>query len=173
MAALHNALTLLYTEEGIPNLFYGTEQDFTGGNDPANREVLWTTGFPTDGATFTHIAKLARIRKAYPALRRGDTKVLWSTTHVGSEPDAGLFAFERAGGDAGSGPYALVVLNTSSFQRSSAALQTSQPPGTKLVDVADPQQASYDVDGGGKLNASVPLQSAMILVPASQVAQGG
>jgi hypothetical protein len=135
--------------------------------------VLWTTGFPTNGATFTHIAKLARIRKAYPALRRGDTKVIWSTTHVGSEPDAGLFAFERTGGDAGSGPYALVVLNTSGFQTSSAALQTSQPAGTKLVDVLDPQQASYVVDGSGRLDASVPLQSAKILVPASQVVQDG
>ncbi|HEV3190692.1 MAG TPA: alpha-amylase family glycosyl hydrolase, partial [Polyangiaceae bacterium] len=36
VAALRNALTLLYTEDGIPNLYYGTEQEFSGGNDPAN-----------------------------------------------------------------------------------------------------------------------------------------
>jgi alpha-amylase len=176
-AALHNALTLLYTEEGIPNLYYGTEQDFSGGNDPANREVLWTTGFPTDGATFTHIAKLARLRKAYVALRRGDTKVVWSTNDVGAESDAGILAFERAGGDAGAGPYALVVLNTSGFKASSTsstagAMLTSQAPGTKLVDVLDPQGQSYTVDGSGKLTVTVPTQSAMILVPSSQVMQG-
>ena len=115
VAALDNALTLLFTEDGIPDVYYGTEQGFDGGNDPANREVLWTAGFSTDGPIFTHIAKLARLRKAYTALRRGDTKVVWSTAHVGTEQDAGIFAFERAGGDAGSA-YALTVLNTSSRQ---------------------------------------------------------
>ncbi|HEY2518248.1 MAG TPA: alpha-amylase family glycosyl hydrolase, partial [Polyangiaceae bacterium] len=88
-AALQNALTLLYTEDGIPDLYYGTEQGFSGGNDPTNREVLWTTNFDTTGDFFTHIAKLARLRKAYPALRRGDTKVVWSSTHVAGEDDAG------------------------------------------------------------------------------------
>ncbi len=176
-AALRNALTLLYMEEGIPNLFYGTEQEFSGGNDPANREVLWTTGFPTNGATFAHIAKLARIRKAYPALRRGDTKVVWSTPDKGTEDDAGIFAFERAGGDAGSGAYALVVQNTNAFQSSStshggAVMQTSLPGGTKLVDVLGPARASYTTDGSGKLQVSVPAQTSLVLVPASQVASG-
>lgn len=177
VSALHNALTLLFTEEGVPDLYYGTEQDFRGGNDPANREVLWNTGFPTDGATFTHIAKLARLRKAYLALRRADTKVVWSTGDVGSEDDAGIFAFERTGGDAGAGPVALVVLNTNDFKASAThgsagAMQTTLPGGTKLVDVLDPAHASYTTDASGKLDVTVPAQSAMILVPASQVVQG-
>jgi glycosidase len=177
VGALRNALSLLYTEDGIPNLYYGTEQDFSGGNDPANREVLWTTGFPTDGATFTHIAKLARLRKAYVALRRGDTKVVWSTNDAGTQDDAGIFAFERAGGDAGTGPYALVVQNTNDFQSSSTShagtvMQTSQPANAQLVDVLDPQQKHYSVDGSGKLGVSVPAQTTMLLVPASQVVAG-
>jgi glycosidase len=176
-AALRNALSLLYTEDGIPDLYYGTEQDFSGGNDPANREVLWTTGFPTDGATFTHIAKLARIRKAYLALRRGDTKVVWSTGDAGTQDDAGIFAFERAGGDAGTGPYALVIQNTNDFQASSTShsgtvMQTSQPPNAELVDVLDPQQMHYAVDGSGKLQVSVPAQQTLVLVPAAQVVAG-
>ncbi|HEY5242592.1 MAG TPA: alpha-amylase family glycosyl hydrolase [Polyangiaceae bacterium] len=175
--ALRNALTLLFTEDGIPNLYYGTEQEFSGGNDPANREVLWTSGMPTDGDTFAHIANLARLRKAYVALRRGDTKVVWSSPHVGQEDDAGIFAFERAGGDAGSGPYALVVLNTNDFKTSSTSngttpMQTTAPAGTTLVDVLDPAQATYSVDASGQLRANVPAQKAMILVPQSQVGQG-
>jgi glycosidase len=175
--ALHNALTLLFTEDGIPNLYYGTEQDFSGGNDPANREVLWTTGLPTDGATFTHIAKLARLRKAYVALRRGDTNVVWSSNDVGTEDDAGIFAFERSGGDAPAGQYALVVLNTGDFKKSAThgsmgAMQTSLPPGKTLVDVLDPAHANYTTDASGKLDVTVPAQHAMILVPTSQVVQG-
>jgi glycosidase len=41
------ALTFLLTEDGVPCIYYGTEQDFTGGNDPSNRERLWDTGFDT------------------------------------------------------------------------------------------------------------------------------
>jgi glycosidase len=175
--ALRNALTLLFTEEGIPDLYYGTEQDFSGGNDPGNREVLWTSGMPTDGDTFAHIANLASIRKAYVALRRGDTNVVWSSSHVAQEPDAGIFAFERAGGDAGNGPYALVVLNTNDFQTSatsngSSVLQTTAPAGTTLVDVLDPAQTTYPIGASGQFQANVPAQKAMILIPQSQVMQG-
>src|SRR4029079_17014675 len=80
--ALRNALVLLMTEEGIPCVYYGTEQDFAGGNDPSNREVRWNTGFPTTGDTFRHLSKLARVRAKYSALRRGDTNVVWASAHT-------------------------------------------------------------------------------------------
>jgi len=179
VAALRNALTLLYTEDGIPCLFYGTEQEFSGGNDPGNREVLWATPNPlaTDGDTFTHIARLARLRQAYVALRRGDTKVLWSSPHVAQEDDAGIFAFERTGGDAGAGPYALVVLNTNDFKSSSTSnagttMQAAAPANATLVDVLDPAHGTYPVDAAGHVQVTVPAQKAMILVPQDQVVQG-
>jgi glycosidase len=184
--ALKNALALLYTEEGIPDLYYGTEQNFHGGNDPANREVLWNTNFDTTGDTFTYIAKLARIRRTYAALRRGDTKVVWSTPDVGSEQDAGIFAFERTGGDAGAS-YALVILNTNEAQPSATAngssvMQTSLPGNTTFVDVLNGLQ-TYTSTASGQLNVTVPAMTtpqasttqggpagypAMILVPKSQ-----
>ena len=34
LPALHNALAFLFTEDGIPCIYYGTEQEFSGGNDP-------------------------------------------------------------------------------------------------------------------------------------------
>src|SRR5205807_1234563 len=40
LAVLKNALVFLMTEDGIPCIYYGTEQGFSGGNDPANREDL-------------------------------------------------------------------------------------------------------------------------------------
>ena len=72
------------------------------------------------GDTFRHYAKLTRIRKGYSALRRGDTTLRWSSTHVAAEEDAGIFAFERTGGDAGDA-YALVVLNTNGRKPSDTA----------------------------------------------------
>jgi glycosidase len=171
-AALHNALTLLMTEDGIPCMYYGTEQDFNGGNDPSNREVLWTAGFDESGATFQHFAMLAKIRKAYIALRRGDLSVVYSTSHIAQENDAGIFAYERSGGDAGDA-YALVVLNTNGQKSSTTgdvnAMTVTAAPNTVLVDVLDPQQTQYTVAADGTLRMQVPAQSASILIPQSQV----
>ena len=171
---LRNALVLLMTEEGIPCLYYGTEQDFAGGNDPANREVLWSTGFSTSGDTFRHFAKLARTRVAYEALRRGDTNVVWSSSHVGGEEDAGIIAYERTGGDAFDA-YALVVINTNGRKDSATAdgdelmKLGAGGAGKTLVDVLDPERKSYPVPASGELRLSVPKQRAMSLLPEPDV----
>ncbi len=171
-AALRNALTLLYTEEGMPCVYYGTEQDFKGGNDPANREVLWDTGFPTSGDTFRHMAKLARLRRAYAPLRRGDLELRYATSAVGEERDAGLFAFERKTED---GAVVVVILNTNARHPSAPGsggppakvLRTAIRAGTKLVDVLGPEATEVVVKGDQTLDVTVPPQSAMILVPDS------
>ena len=166
--ALRNALTYLMTEEGIPCLYYGTELDFAGGNDPSNREVLWTSGFPTTGDTFRHFSKLARIRRDSRALKYGDTNVVWSTTHVKDEEDAGMLAFERTGGDA-EDAYALVVINTNAKKASVTADGTKVMklgrPGAALVDVLDPEGQTFTVPANGELRVTVPAQRARILVP--------
>jgi alpha-amylase len=170
-ASLRNALTFLMTEEGIPCLYYGTEQDFAGGNDPANREVLWDTGFNTSGDTFRHFSKLSRLRKAYIALRRGETTVRYSSDNSGSENDAGLFAFERSGPEVGD-KYALIVVNAHGQHPSSpngAGIATGQPANTVLVDVLDPKRSTYTVDADGNLKVSVDPKRSLILVPQGQV----
>src|SRR5262249_39592261 len=139
LPALYNALSFLFTEDGIPCIYYGTEQEFSGGNDPDNRERLWQTGFRTDGATFQYLAKLIKIRKAYSPLRRGALNIKWSTDHVGVEQDAGIFAFERDD----NGKKVLVVINTSETKTSEtsaaatggAPMMTSFADGTPLQDV--------------------------------------
>lgn len=171
--ALENALTLLLTEDGVPCIYYGTEQNFSGGNDPANREILWNAGFDETNATFQHIAELTKLRKTYEALRRGALRVVYSTPHVGTETDAGIFAYERTGGDAPAPEYALVVLNTNDQKSSSTgdatAMAVSAPPGTVLVDVLDPAQTEYTVAGDGTLRIQVPAQSGLILIPQAEV----
>jgi glycosidase len=169
--ALRNALVLLMTEEGVPCLYYGTEQEFSGGNDPANREVMWNTGYDTNGDTFRHFSKLAKLRASDApgtALRRGDTHVVWSSAHVGGEPDAGIFAYERTGGDAGPA-YALVVLNTNAQKDSvtgdDTKTMTLAQKNVTLVDTLDPEQKRYPVAATGELRVTVPKQRAMILMP--------
>lgn len=137
---LHHALFLLFTQDGIPNLYYGTEQQFSGGNDPANREVLWPAGYDRTNPTFSWIRDLARMRRTIPELRFGTQAIHWSTPRVGEEADAGIFAFERRY----EGGRAMVVLNTHAAKVSETSAEqlgfermtTTFAPGTVLVDVA-------------------------------------
>jgi alpha-amylase len=165
--ALKNALLFLLTEDGIPCIYYGTEQELDGGNDPANREDLWNTGYSTSPATFQWIKKLTDLRKQHPALRRGDQKVIWSTEHIADEEDAGIFAFERAGGDAGD-DYALVVFNTHHTKTSSTkvngAVMTTSLSSVVLVDAVSDQGSQYQVGADGTLDITLPPTSGVLLV---------
>lgn len=175
--ALTLALTLLMTEQGIPCVYYGTEQGFSGGNDPMNREDLWSTGYATDGALFTHLARLARLRRGYPALTKGDQKVVYSTTRTGDEDeDAGMLAFQRAEGDAGA-EAALVVVNTNAAHAShtehqGAPMKTDFQPGTVLVDVLDPARPAVTVGAMGALTIEVPPMGARLFIPEAQIRDG-
>jgi len=47
--------------DGIPIVYYGLEQAFTGGPDPGNREALWPSGYANTTAVQV-ISKLNKIR---------------------------------------------------------------------------------------------------------------
>lgn len=179
-AMLHGALLMLFTAEGLPCLYYGTELEFRGGNDPSNREDMWRPypylgetaappAFDTTGPTFAFTKRLIGFRRDYAALRRGDTRVVWSTPRTGDESDAGIFAFERAGGDA-EGQYALVVFNTNQAHESRTSfdgmtMAVTAPAGAVLVDVLSADSKQYTVAGDGTLELVLPPVSGMLLIP--------
>ena len=165
--ALENALAYLFTTDGIPCLYYGTEQAFSGGNDPANRERLWSTGFASGGQTFRTIQTLIALRKQHVALRRGDLTIRWVTDHVGTEEDAGVYAFERATAE----ERVLVALSVSDTQRShtslaGAAMPTGFPPGATLRTVYPDQNETVTVDGAGRVVVELPPRVTKVLVRA-------
>ena len=191
---LHLAVTLQFTQNGMPCIYYGTEQEFSGGNDPANREPLWLSNFGafnTTNRTFSHYAKMARLRKALPELLYGEQAIHWSTERTGGEQDAGIFAFERRY----QGNRVMVVLNTHPTKESETSadslgfgsMTTTMRPGTVLRDLmpgADPAArfevtdegcetvactavVPDDYNGGacGCLKVAVPSLGARVLVP--------
>ncbi|MFH2005175.1 MAG: alpha-amylase family glycosyl hydrolase [bacterium] len=182
--AHHNALFYLLTQDGIPCIYYGTEQGFSGGNDPANREDLWDSGYDENHGTFRYIAALNALRAQHAPLRRGDFAVRWASTAPadGGTADAGIFAFERTH----DGQTVLVVLNSSRTSTSStrddtgtSVMATSFPTGTTLVNVlceedegndfgahvcSAAEQQSYTVGTAGALDLTLPPRSGMILI---------
>jgi alpha-amylase len=173
---LHAALTFLFTEDGVPCLYYGTEQDFHGGNDPSNRERLWDSGYNTrdirpDGSasTFGWIRRLATARRTYRALTHGNMSVRWVTQHTGTESDAGMMAYERVDGE----NYALVVIHArdgaATTEHGGSTMQVSQPAGTVLVNVLGAEPAMVTVGTNGATNVGLGPWGSAVFVPQSQV----
>ncbi|MBI5509292.1 MAG: hypothetical protein HY903_11120 [Deltaproteobacteria bacterium] len=166
--ALHAALAYLVLGDGVPVIYYGTEQAFAGGTDPGNREDLSRSGYATDGATFRFLQTLIGLRRTYVALRRGDTRFVWASEHTGNETDAGVLAFERVAG----GERLLVVINTHATKTSDTTylgetLQVGFAPGTVLVDLLAGDHTRYVVAADGGLRLSVPPHGARLLAPVS------
>ena len=61
-----SALVFALTARGIPFFYYGDEQGFYGGNDPANRESLWNA-MDTSSEIYQMVAKVNKARSSAQA----------------------------------------------------------------------------------------------------------
>jgi alpha-amylase len=57
-----NALAMSLTFPGIPIVYYGGEQGYAGGNDPYNREILWTS-LNTSSEMYKFVKTVVQYRK--------------------------------------------------------------------------------------------------------------
>jgi glycosidase len=162
------ALTAIFTVDAIPAVYYGTEQEFSGGLRHASREVLWETGFDTSSPTFAHVARLAGLRARSAALRRGALTVRYLSENDGlsDAPDASLVAWERA--DEASGERALVVLNAHAFQASTAPIPTGFDAGTVLGDALWNAIAPSAVASDGTVTVTLPPRTGVVLLDSSR-----
>jgi glycosidase len=130
------ANALLYTIEGIPCIYYGTEiaLEDKRGNTIGNSETGRLTFIPRgkeeqlkaarDAATFHELAALAKTRRETPALAHGALKALWIDSG-GAKTDDGLFAFARyvEGKDGALDPsQTVIVVFNASTQQSTTGL---------------------------------------------------
>lgn len=60
--------------QGIPIVYYGSEQGFSGGSDPGCREALWPTGFDRSGDLYGFIATLGKVRRQQAVWQQGQTQ---------------------------------------------------------------------------------------------------
>ncbi|HMV66228.1 MAG TPA: alpha-amylase family glycosyl hydrolase [Myxococcota bacterium] len=164
------ALTYLLTIDGIPCIYYGTEQGFAGGNDPANREVLWGTGYDREAPFFQQIAALSRVRRTYEVMRRGGFSIKWASDRGAGEEDAGIIAYERPLDDRS----ALVVVNSGPASSHTSYQGNDMPvtfaPGTVLQAVY-PRDAdtTYTVSPGGTVRVELGPFEGVVLVPQGDV----
>lgn len=170
---LHLALSFLYTSRGIPCLYYGTEQNFSGGRDPANRENMFDghygqgpslgDNFNMTHPTYLHVARLNNLRRLYPELRRGSHLASWNNPR-----SPGLLAYIRENG----ADRALVVLNTADSPQHLPPRRIPYPAGTRMVNLLDPDERIEVTSGERGFPAmTIPPFAAKIFVRAERLAE--
>lgn len=183
---LRPAFAYLLLSEGMPLVYYGTEQGFRQAGarlgpegpdlpaDPGNREDMFPGGtfrsyrarpdaFDPDSPPCAWLRKLAALRRRVPALRRGLEFPRWS-----DPAGPGLYAFSRIH----EGVEVLVVLNTSLTPRAAEPCMDAAltPPGTVLRDALDPAWMArcFPSLGASRVAVSVPGLGARVLVRAGK-----
>jgi len=138
MGRIKNAMAFPFVHDGIPILYYGQEQGYTGSSDPANREALWLSGYGEDKDLVKHVSALNAARKAAAAT---DSKFISTpmtfpntseTTMAVSKP--GLLALFTNVGSSGSATW---TVSKSGFS-----------PNTELTEVLSCTKVTTDANGG-------------------------
>jgi glycosidase len=134
------AWAFLFTTRGLPLIYYGDEIGMAGGGDPDNRRPMQWDGLSADQLWLKgEVEKLAAIRAAHPALRRG------TRTTLGVSTDG--FVYRMAGG----GDEVFVALNRGDGEVAATGL-----PAGRYVDLLTGEPVTAP--------ATIPPRRALVLV---------
>ena len=146
-----NAVTYLMFATGIPIVYYGFEQRFTGGGDPQNREALWKSKYDTTTTLYQHISLLHQIRGNFSS--GGDNDGFFTNEAKDLVTEDHGIAFQR-------GPLTVVLTNVggSGKKKSKRASSTdgkkdvtvtglNVTAGTGIVDLVSCETATVNSTG--------------------------
>lgn len=63
MSQAKAVISYVILSDGIPIIYSGQEQHYSGGNDPYNREAIWLSGYSTTSELYKFIATTNKIRQ--------------------------------------------------------------------------------------------------------------
>src|SRR2546425_1435620 len=159
------AVALQFTTSGIPVVYYGEEVARLGGEWPENRsDMPWGSrnllpgaGLPRDDDLRRDYQKLIGIRRAHPALSRGD--------HAGLSTEGDLYVFARR--DAQSGDAVVVAVNRG---KEAASASFAGPPEWRSAAIVDLMDASSSglAAGAGTMTITVAPRRFRILAAATR-----
>jgi alpha-amylase len=129
-AQLRAATVFSLTTRGIPFVYYGTEQYYSGGNDPANRESLWQD-MNTQSDLYQIIAKVNAQRKQ---------SQIWNEEWVQRYAQSNFYAFSR-------GKF-LVALTNSNNQQHYKVTYHPFSEGETVCNIFYPTTDCQQVSGG-------------------------
>ncbi|KAJ5368735.1 uncharacterized protein N7496_008495 [Penicillium cataractarum] len=162
MSLAKNAAAFTIMADGIPIIYAGQEQHYSGGSDPANREAVWLSGYSTESELYKLIAKANAIRSH--AITESDTYITYKNYPV--YQDGSTLAMRK--GDNGTQTITILSnLGASGSQYTLSLGNTGYDVGTALTEIIT--CASITVDSSG--NVPVPMASGepRIVYPSSNI----
>ena len=155
-AARRLAQVLQFTLPGSPNLYYGSELDMAGGEDPEMRAPMrWDLATPGN-TTLQWTRRLIRLHREHRALRVGNYRPICSNR---------LLAFERYTDRAAD--TVLVIANPSDVEISDTLMVANSKlmDSTRLVDLLEAAPATEIRLRAALLHLTMPPQSVRVLKP--------
>ncbi|KAJ5995875.1 hypothetical protein N7481_002852 [Penicillium waksmanii] len=147
-----NVISFLFLSDGIPIIYAGQEQHYSGGSDPANREATWLSGYSTTAELYQYIATTNKIR----ALAVSSDSSYITSKNSPFYQDSHTIAMKKGS----SGSQVITVLSNYGSSGSSYTLSLSgsgYPSGTALMEMYT--CTSITVDSSG--NIAVPMASGL------------
>lgn len=159
--SLYNAMTWNFMSDGIPVVYAGQEQGFTGSGDPNNREDMWRSGY-ANTTTYQYMALLNQLRNFLVKTTdwtKSETTLLTSSPHG--------FAFLK-----GSIISILTNIGSPPQQGVHIAVKTPFESTTALTNIFTCDQ--WVVGSGRMVDAQYSLGGVpVVLVPSDQLAGSG
>ena len=159
VAALKQALAMVFTIPGIPIIYQGTEQGL-----PETRMAMYEGGhrnregsFDADSDLFVYLQQLSELRRSNPLMTRGTLEVLASET-----AGPGLLAYRRDY----QGDQAVVLFNTADHSILMDRIDVGAEPGT-IFDPLFTERFESDIvaDDSGRLSLTLPGRSIAVSRP--------
>ncbi|KAI9144019.1 glycoside hydrolase superfamily [Paraphysoderma sedebokerense] len=145
MSVLKNALLYVLGIEGIPIIYYGTEHQYRGGEDPQNREPLWYSNYDTSSELYKFLAGTNEFRNYAP-------DDFHENLHQSVFVDDQVHAFVR-------GTSLFVVTNQGSNANIGVSFSLTMESGTVLQNYFNPsERISFPVSEGKPVSQTVNIQ---------------
>jgi glycosidase len=177
IATMQLAYDLMFTTRGVPLVYYGDEQGFTGsGGDQLARQTMFPSETPeyldddlvgtdrthadehfdTAHPLYAHYAALAQLRREHPTLETG--------AQITRSSEGDVFAFSRIDRNVG---VEYVVVSNAGDSAASVTVPTITPDGAfnPVYGIADASVADPD----GMLVVDVPATSTVVLMADRQI----
>ncbi|NJM49556.1 MAG: alpha-amylase [Sphingomonadales bacterium] len=165
-AGFKQALAMIFTLPGVPIIYQGNEQ-----GEAETRAAMFKGGygsdkdhFDTGSELYLFIQKLAKIRTAEPALRRGDLTLLADNKNL-----PGAFAYRRDW----NGESIFVIINSADHPTLLSAMPTGLAAGSQMPAIMGPDNPAITAEDGSLTLKLAPreirilkIQSAPGAIPA-------
>lgn len=156
-----NAIAFAMLADGIPILYQGQEQHFSGSAVPNNREAVWLSGYSTTTTLYPFITRLNAIRKQ--AIIKDGTYVTYKANPVYS--DSSTIVMRK-------GQVISVFTNkgasSSTYKISLSAAETGFSAGQSITELFS--CTTLTTDSSSNLQASISAGLPLVFYPSSQLA---